>query len=75
MLYTRLTLRAAPYNTGSKITRGAARIVYSRFYRNGSSDGAHIDNLEEIYVFYTYNHYTPTPYVDVVRQNFKLLGL
>ena len=41
------------YNTGSKITRGAARIVYTRFYSNGN----HIDDLEYRYVFYTYNHY------------------
>ena len=43
----------AVYNTGSKITRGAARIVYTRYYSNGN----HIDNLEDRYVFYTYNHY------------------
>ena len=48
---------AVVYNNGSRIVRGAARIVYSRYYRDGSSDGEHIDNLEERYVFYTYNHY------------------
>ena len=48
---------ALPYNTGTTITRGAARIVYSRYYRDGGYDGEHIDNLEERYVFYTYNHY------------------
>ena len=88
------------YNTGSQITRGAARIVYTRYYANSS----HIDELEYRYVFYTYNHYNdfqeylnyqngwgtmfgnisnggtynkgsnPSPYVDVVRQNFKLLS-
>ena len=41
------------YNTGSKITRGAARIVYTRFYSNDNE----IDDLEYRYVFYTYNHY------------------
>ena len=48
---------AAHYNNGSKIVRGAARIVYSRYYRSGSSNGAHIDDLSARYVFYTYNHY------------------
>ena len=42
----------AVYNNGSKITRGAARIVYSRF--DGSSP---ITDLSEKYLFYTYNHY------------------
>ena len=42
-----------PYNTGSKITRGAARIVYTRFYANGNN----VDDFEYRYVFYTYNHY------------------
>ncbi|MCH5152260.1 MAG: hypothetical protein J1F65_06380 [Clostridiales bacterium] len=88
------------YNTGSKITRGAARIVYTRYFSNGD----HVDDLEYRYVFYTYNHYNdfqeylnylngwgeifgnesnggkynsgsnPSPYVDVVRQNFQLLS-
>ena len=88
------------YNTGSKITRGAARIVYTRYYSNGD----HVDDLEYRYVFYTYNHYNdfqeylnylngwgeifgnesnggkynsgsnPSPYVEVVRQNFQLLS-
>lgn len=43
----------AMYNTGSKITRGAARIVYTRFYANGKL----VDDLQYRYVFYTYNHY------------------
>ena len=43
----------SPYNTGSKITRGAARIVYTRYYANGKL----VDDLEYRYVFYTYNHY------------------
>ena len=91
------------YNDGIRIVRGAARIVYTRYYEAGG----HIDDLEDRYVFYTYNHYNdfqeylnyqggwgqifgnitgggtissksnynPTPYVEVVRQNFKLLGL
>ena len=42
------------YNDGiHSITRGAARIVYSRSYYNGNP----ITDLEDRYVFYTYNHY------------------
>ena len=84
------------YNNGTSITRGAARIVYTRYYANGN----HIDDLKDRYVFYTYNHYNdfqeylnyqggwgtkfgnisnggiynkgnnPSPYVEVVRQQF-----
>ena len=41
------------YNDGQAITRGAARIVYSRFDKNGDD----IIDPNEKYVFYTYNHY------------------
>ena len=41
------------YNNGTKITRGAARIVYARFDKNGDK----IIDPNERYVFYTYNHY------------------
>lgn len=41
------------YNDGNRITRGAARIVYSRYY----ADGTPITDLNDRYVFYTYNHY------------------
>jgi hypothetical protein len=41
------------YNNGYKITRGAARIVYSAKDRNGNM----LIDLDERYVFYTYNHY------------------
>ena len=41
------------YNNGSSITRGAARIVYSCQDTNGNK----IIDLDERYVFYTYNHY------------------
>lgn len=41
------------YNDGNKITRGAARIVYSKYYRGS---GLTV-NDEDRYVFYTYNHY------------------
>lgn len=42
------------YNNGSKITRGASRIVYTwnDLNYNGINDGNDI-----VYVFYTYNHY------------------
>lgn len=45
--------RAELYNNGVKITRGAARIVYARFDANGDK----IIDINEKYVFYTYNHY------------------
>lgn len=41
------------YNDGYSITRGAARIVYSCKDKNGNK----IIDLDERYVFYTYNHY------------------
>ncbi len=41
------------YNNGYSITRGAARIVYSCKDANGDR----IIDLDERYVFYTYNHY------------------
>ena len=44
---------AVLYNNGNKITRGAARIVYTRFDKNGNN----IIDIDEKYVFYTYNHY------------------
>ena len=44
---------AVDYNNGSKITRGAARIVYTRYDKNGDK----IIDVNEKYLFYTYNHY------------------
>jgi hypothetical protein len=44
---------AAIYNNGTRITRGAARIVYTRYDKNGDM----IIDLNEKYLFYTYNHY------------------
>ena len=41
------------YNDGSRITRGAARIVYSRFDANRNN----IIDINEKYLFYTNNHY------------------
>ena len=45
--------RPALYNNGVTITRGAARIVYARFDINGDK----IIDINERFVFYTYNHY------------------
>ena len=44
---------AALYNNGYTIVRGAARIVYTYSDLNGNK----IIDLDERYVFYTYNHY------------------
>ena len=45
--------QAEVYNNGNKITRGAARIVYSRYDANRNE----IIDINEKYLFYTYNHY------------------
>ncbi len=42
------------YNNGSRITRGAARIVYARFDKR---DNVVANTEAERFVFYTYNHY------------------
>ena len=44
---------ATDYNNGSKVVRGAARIVYTRYDLNYNG----IVDPNEKYVFYTYNHY------------------
>ena len=44
---------ATEYNDGYDITRGAARIVYTRYDKNKNE----IIDVNEKYVFYTYNHY------------------
>lgn len=44
---------AKPYIQGNKINRGAARLVYARQDLNGNG----IFENNEIYVFYTHNHY------------------
>ena len=41
------------YNNGSKITRGTNRIVFTGKYKDGSK----VSDVNERYVFYTYNHY------------------
>lgn len=43
----------ANYNNGYSISRGAARIVYTRYDANGDK----IIDVNEKYLFYTYNHY------------------
>ena len=45
--------QAKIYNDGENITRGAARIVYTRYDANGDE----ILDPNEKYLFYTYNHY------------------
>lgn len=42
------------YNNGMTITRGAARIVYSRYTDSSNTE---FTDINERYVFYTYNHY------------------
>ena len=44
---------AKPYNQNGSITRGAARLVYSRQDLNGNG----VYETGEVYVFYTHNHY------------------
>jgi hypothetical protein len=44
---------SALYNTGSKITRGASRIVYTRYDSNDND----ITDTNSRYLFYTFNHY------------------
>ena len=45
--------RAEVYNNGERIERGAARIVYTRYDKNGDA----IIDINEKYLFYTFNHY------------------
>ncbi len=47
------TYSADPYNDGRVITRGAARIVYTRYDANKNE----IIDPNEKFLFYTYNHY------------------
>ena len=41
------------YNNGVRITRGSARLVYTRQDKNGNG----VYEQDEIYVFFTHNHY------------------
>ena len=43
----------APYNNGTSISRGAARLVYVRQDLNGNG----VYEEGEVYIFYTHNHY------------------
>lgn len=45
--------KAYPYNNGTSIERGAARIVYARQDLNGNG----VYETDEVYIFYTHNHY------------------
>ena len=45
--------QVSTYNNGTKINRGAARLVYGR--RDINRNGIFEEN--ELHVFYTYNHY------------------
>ena len=47
------SFKASVYNNGTRITRGAARIVYTRYYSNGEL----IKDINEKHLFYTNNHY------------------
>ena len=51
--YYEMDIGGAGYNNGSKITRGALRIVYGR--KDLDRDG--IIEMGEVYLFYTQNHY------------------
>ena len=51
--YYEMDIGGSSYNNGSKITRGALRIVYGR--RDLDGDG--IIEIGETYLFYTQNHY------------------
>ena len=45
--------KSGMYNNGTSIARGAARLVYARQDLNGNG----VYEQDEIYVFYTHNHY------------------
>ncbi len=51
--YWEMDIGGASYNNGTKITRGAYRIVYAKRDINGNGIYEH----GELHVFYTYNHY------------------
>ena len=51
--YYEMDIGTTSYNNGTSISRGACRIVYARFDKNGNK----VIEPEERYVFYTYNHY------------------
>ncbi len=51
--YYEIDIGTSGYNNGTYITRGACRIVYSR-YTSGTTK---FTDINKRYVFYTYNHY------------------
>lgn len=51
--YYEMDIGTAGYNNGSSITRGAYRLVYARYDVNGNG----VIETNEVYVFYTHNHY------------------
>lgn len=51
--YWEMDIGTSGYNNGSKITRGACRIVYGR----DDLDGDGVYEAGELHLFYTYNHY------------------
>lgn len=51
--YIETDIGLSDYNNGSKISRGALRIVFTYKYK----DGTKVTDINERYVFYTYNHY------------------
>ena len=51
--YWEMDIGGSSYNNGTKITRGAYRIVYAKKDLNGNG----IYEYGELHVFYTYNHY------------------
>ena len=53
LYYYEMDIGTSGYNNGSKITRGACRIVYTR----KDLDGDGVIEINETYLFYTQNHY------------------
>ena len=51
--YYEMDIGTAGYNNGTRISRGAARLVYARKDVNGNG----IFETDEVYVFFTHNHY------------------
>lgn len=51
--YYEMDIGGAGYNDGSRISRGSLRLVYARNDLNGNG----IYETDEVYVFFTHNHY------------------
>lgn len=52
--YYEIDIGADNYNNGKRIKRGSCRLVYTRYYLDGSL----ITDPNDRYVFYTYTHYS-----------------